>query len=457
MHRRSRHAAANWPDLTFVLLALLLGILWIAGGASRADVLGQTVVRASAWLAVMVALVFAARPRWHSMVPLAWFLASAILLVALQLIPLPPSLWTALPGREMLAGSALVSGQPQPWRPLSLSPDATLNALSALVVPAVVLYLLGLQRHEDRWWLVRLLLGFVVASSLLGLMQFSGSGFDHPLINDVGSVSANFANRNHFALFAACGCILAPAWAFGERRYATWKAILAAGLLIFFVLIILATGSRSGIVLGAVGVAIGLTSVGGRILKQLRAFPRRVWLPTVLSAAGALIIAVVLSITLGRAASVERVQLLDAAADLRAQSLPTVIEMVGSYWPAGSGYGTFDPAYRIIEPSALLSYSYLNHAHNDLLEVVLDGGIAGLSILLAALIWVAWSAFRAWRTPIDSGSLLPRVGSGIILLVVLASAVDYPARTPMIMALLVIGAFWLGMKRDRNYGTNTAR
>ena len=40
-------------------------------------------------------------------------------------LPLPPGLWLALPGRNELAGAATATGQPQPWRPLSLSPGAS--------------------------------------------------------------------------------------------------------------------------------------------------------------------------------------------------------------------------------------------------------------------------------------------------------------------------------------------
>ena len=48
----------------------------------------------------------------------AMLLAMAIALVGLQLVPLPPALWTALPGREGLATAAQLAGFPQPWRPL---------------------------------------------------------------------------------------------------------------------------------------------------------------------------------------------------------------------------------------------------------------------------------------------------------------------------------------------------
>ncbi|WP_204310568.1 hypothetical protein, partial [Escherichia coli] len=92
----------------------------------------------------------------------------------------------------------------QPWRPLSVVPDLTLNAAASLVVPlAVLLLAVGLRRAE-RAYLPALVLILIFTSMLLAVVQFSGWRIDNPLINDVsGSVSGSFANRNHFALYLA--------------------------------------------------------------------------------------------------------------------------------------------------------------------------------------------------------------------------------------------------------------
>lgn len=44
------------PSLAFLLLCGFMAVLWLAGGASRADVMGQVVVRAAAWGAMIAAL-----------------------------------------------------------------------------------------------------------------------------------------------------------------------------------------------------------------------------------------------------------------------------------------------------------------------------------------------------------------------------------------------------------------
>ena len=123
------------PDLSFVLLAALVVILWLAGGASREDATGQIVVRAASWIAIVVAVLFARRPRFEEARGATLILVAAILLCVAQLVPLSPGVWRALPGRAAFTNS-LVS-PPDLWRPLSLVPGATVNALFSLVTPQV--------------------------------------------------------------------------------------------------------------------------------------------------------------------------------------------------------------------------------------------------------------------------------------------------------------------------------
>ncbi|HEY8605371.1 O-antigen ligase family protein [Tsuneonella suprasediminis] len=444
MQRRSKPVGDKLFDLNFVLLVVLLLILALAGGASRADVLGQTVARSSAWLIAIIAILFAPKPPFRAIAPVTALFFTAAGLVILQLIPLPPIVWGSLPGREILIQAAIAANEPQPWRPISLSPGATINALSSLIVPAVALFLSAGMREKQWWWLMNVLLSLIALSCLLAALQFAGSRFDNPLINDVpGDVSGIFANRNHFALLLACGCAVAPAWAFSSSRSPDWKALASIGLITLFMLTILVTGSRMGILLGAAGITLGVASVWQRILKRAKAVPRHLLIPVLLTIAGLLVISVIMFIAMDRAASISRALNIDTSTDLRRAALPTVLQMVKAYAPFGAGFGTFDPAYRIHEPASLLSYRYFNHAHNDWLELLVGGGIPAALLLAIALGWTAVASIRAWRIPAESGTLLPRTGSSLLFLVALASATDYPARTPLIMVVLIFAAVWL--------------
>jgi hypothetical protein len=77
-----------------------------------------------------------------------------------------------------------------------------------------------------------------------------------------------------------------------------------------------------------------------------------------------------------------------------------------------------------------------------LIEVVLDAGLVGLLLLGTAVVWWIWKSVGAWRSD-SSTNLIRRLGSATLLLILLASVTDYPARTPMFMAIVVIAAVWL--------------
>lgn len=435
---------ASRPTASFVLLSGFLIVLCAAGGASRADVWGQVVVRAAAWICLILALVFGDGPAAKATGPVAVLMSAAIALALLQIVPLPPSIWQMLPGRGVFGSAALLSGQSQPWRPWSIVPDATLNALSSLIVPAVVLLLmLGLTRRE-RAWLPSLVLALIALSTLIGLLQFSGAHLDNPLINDeLGQVSGTFANRNHFALYLACGCLLAPVWAFMEERRMHRRGPLAFALLLLFALTILASGSRAGMLVGLLAMCLGLLLSRQGIRRELRRAPKWVVRVLIFVVVGIIAAVILTSVAANRAESINRTIALGVGEDMRSRGLPVVLDMIGHYFPFGSGLGGFDPLFRLHEPMALLKPTYFNHAHNDFLEIVLDAGLPGLLLLLAALGWWAQATFRAWREKADRYHVMPRLGSAMLLLIMLASLVDYPARTPMIMAIVVIAAVWL--------------
>ncbi len=437
------------PSLPFVLLLILLSVLWLAGGASRADTSGQVVVRAASSILLIVALLFGALPDLRQARPVLIILGATLALALLQLVPLPPAWWQALPGRSVLAHAATASGQSQPWRPWSIVPGATVNAATSLIVPLAIALLLAGTTKAERAWLPGILLVFVAAATFVGLLQFSGAGFSNPFVNDTpGEVSGTFANRNHFALLLAMGCLLTPVWAFLGGRRPHWRGPVAIGLVLLFLLTVLASGSRAGLGFGAFGLVVGLLTVGKQIRRTVRDYPRWVFVAAIVGAVGLVAAFVLVSFVAGRAVSIDRVLSTDLGQDMRSRGLPTVLGMIGTYFPIGSGLGGFDPIFRIHEPFALLKPTYFNHAHNDWLEVVLDAGLPGLLLMLGAVAWWGASSLRAWRAGQGSDNMLPKLGSSLVLLVMGASTLDYPARTPTMMAILVIAGLWLAEGRN---------
>lgn len=444
VHVRPARGLRLKPDLPLLLTITMIVLLWTAGGASREDTLGQVVVRAGCWGILVVAILVGPRPALRDNRGVLLLLLAAIALPLLQLIPLPPAWWQVLPGRDIL----VTPGEPVSWRPLTMTPGATRNALSSLIVPSTMFVLLTQANERTFRWMLPILLSMIGFAMLLGLYQFSGAGFNSPFLNDTpGVVSGIFANRNHFALFIAIGCLIAPVWAFTDRNAVKWRGPLAAGLVLLFLLTILAAGSRAGMLLGGLSLTFAMPLVGKRLRRNLAGAPK--WAVPALAAMAVSVVAgvVALSFAADRATSINRLLSTESGEDMRTRALPTVLHMVGSYMPIGSGFGSFDPVFRIHEPFGLLKITYFNQAHNDYLGIALDGGIPGLTLLLAGIVWWVIASVRVWRMRADETVLLGRLGSMMILLVLIASITDYPARTPTVMAVIVMAAMWMTRAR----------
>jgi O-antigen ligase len=443
MQSFNRFGARKRLDLSLILFIVFVCALWIAGGASRADVSGQALVRAVSWSSLIVLILF--KSDWSVVrgKPVILFLAAGAALVALQLIPLPPSIWQALPGRTMFVDATAIGGDSMPWRPWAIYPSGAFNALGSLIVPCVALCLVtGHVRLRDET-VVTGLLCLVLATMLVGLLQFAGIPIRTPLVNGNVDVSGTMANRNHFALLMACGLPLLSVWAFGRPGTAIWRAPAAIGLALVLLLAILGSGSRAGMAVGLVALACSAVMVRSEVRVAQRHLPRWTFPVALAGMVLALAVIVVIGMQSDRAVAVQRALTVDPAQDMRSRSFTPVVAMVRDFFPFGSGFGGFDAVFRIHEPFDLLKPTYFNRAHNDYLEILLDAGVPGLLLLMAGLGWWLWMSARSWRTGRGKATLLPKLGSTLLLLVFLASIVDYPARTPIIMALVVIAAVWL--------------
>ncbi|WP_307089773.1 O-antigen ligase family protein [Sphingomonas faeni] len=299
-------------------------------------------------------------------------------------------------------------------------------------------------RRAERELVLTVILILICVTALVGIIQFSGSSFNSPFVNDsTGEVSSFFANRNHFALFLALGCVLAPVWGTRNSAAPTWRVPLAIGLVILFLLLILASGSRAGVAVGLLGATLGFWMARDALHQQKWRLPR--WAEPVAAATIIAVIAgfVVASSMSGRTQSIDRLVAIHNVEDMRSRGLPTVLGAIQAYFPVGSGFGSFDTVFRMREPFELLKPTYFNHAHNDFLEVAIGGGLPAVILLVVALCWWVSASVRVWRMPPVGEVMQGRVGSAMLLLVFVASAFDYPARTPIVMAVTALAAVWL--------------
>lgn len=436
------------------MLIALFVVLTLFGGASRADEPVQIIVRLSA-VAALAYAVFSRPARFDRVTgPVAIGIGAAIILVAIQLIPLPYAIWSTLPGRALYARQGITVGVGEIWRPLSLSPDQTWNALLSLTVPLSVVALLAKMDCRQRYALLPVVLAIVSFTMLIVLTRLmSGSGWiglRQP--TDAGG-SGIFANRNHQALLFVIGFPALATWVANDRlsRITPWLrwSTAAAGAALLIVLIP-ATGSRTGLALGTVALLMTLVILWKPATRALRNVKRRRMRRLLFGGAIATLASVVfLALTLSRAEGVRRLMSMDIAGDTRARLFPRVMEMASTFFPAGSGFGSFNPVFRRFETLGDLKLTYFNQAHNDLLQVVLEGGIIGAVLLIGAMIWLALQGVSAWRSSEDRTAVrIARLASMLFVLMIGASLVDYPLRTPLMSGLFALFAVWLHEPRD---------
>lgn len=433
------------------MLAVLLAACFVMGGGSRNDVTSLLVLQPLAALLLCAFLIVPAARDWTAVrVPLL-VLGALAAIIAVQLVPLPPIVWNSLPGSAFSGESAELLQLDRGWRPLTISPDLTLASLIGLVVPLAVLVGFAAIERSRRRAMIIVIIGGTAASALLGLLQISGgthNAFYTFAITNQGSAVGLFANRNHQAVLLAMGMPLLAAWTIGlggsSQRKSALRSI-AAALVLLYMPLILVTGSRAGIVLGILGV-IGAASIWRRNASGQPSIGGAKLIP--LAVVGIAFATLAATIILSRAQAIDRLLLLRATEDPRARAGPVVIEMITDFFPTGSGFGTFEPLFRYYEPEAMIDTKYLNHAHNDLLEIALTGGLPALVILALAIGWVGRRTFAVWRAQGSSAdTALARASSLAIAFVAASSVLDYPLRTPLMMAIVASACVWLGQTR----------
>lgn len=370
-------------------------------------------------------------------VPLAVFGAMVGILL-LQLTPLPPTIWTSLPGHDGVQESLEAIGAPASWRKISLAPVETHRALLWLIPMGAMLVAAPRLTDRQRQTLSLLVLGLALASLLLGVLQIAssdGSALRLYPTTHVGLPVGFFANRNHQAILMVIAIPIAAVWAADiGRRVPDRERMLAIGALLAILLLIVGvavTRSRAGLALlapallgslaiiwrrGAFGSQSGVLLISAGVIATALAVVAQFALPAVLRRFDAM-----------------------ANGEARFNTWPDVIRAGREVQPWGGGAGAFDALYRSIERVELMSDSYLNHAHNDYLEIWMETGVAGAGVLTVFLLWWGSASIRAWRLPgRDRASGLQMAASLVIGLLLIHSVIDYPLRTP---AMAIIFAF----------------
>ncbi len=387
----------------------ILGVPWLMGArhpwGQLVLVLGATLT-AAAW---MLHQSLNERPGWrHS--PAQVFLALGILLLLLQVVPLPPAwidmvsprlasllpLWHSGPQQSAVLGS---------WSTLSLAPWETRGAL-ALLLAYGMLFLTTVQRVRYCADVERLLSWIALGTVLMagfGLIQMlAGNGkffwcYEHPFTTTAGAVKGAFSNRNHLAQFVALGIGPLLWWLYGPvaSREDSPRSAAAHSLLSRFwggreavlglvVLAGLLSLSRAGIVVIFLAAAVAVSGLvrAGRL-------PGR----SIAALAGAGVLLTAMLALAGHERVRARLEQLGSWQTMdRSHSRRTIwaaaLAAAADYPILGVGVG----AHRFVYPVYFSRWHDrdFDHAESGYVQSVEEMGLAGLALILSGMACVGW-------------------------------------------------------------------
>ncbi len=370
--------------------------------------------------------------------PFFALLVTAVLLV--QLIPLPPGLWSALPGRGVVAESFALRGETLPWLPLSLTPTRTAAALAGLAVPVgIIAAMIWLGAYRARWMAAAVMVGAFISVTLGALQLAQGGPYLFPIAN-VGAAAGLFANSNHQAtlllvsipfLAAAIGRELSKD---NRSRQGFSRLIIAGGALAVVLVGLALNGSMAALLLV---LPVALASVGIALPALRRAGSVLALIAIVGLILGSLLLALLTDPSAGGTSVTTR-------ADIYARTFKAIADTM----PFGTGVGSFVDYFPLYEDPATADAFYVNHAHSDPLEWLLETGLAGGILLALFLLWWLRQSVRVWRA--DERDLTALAGTVAVAAIMAHSLVDYPLRTAAIQAVFALGLAFMVEPRSHS-------
>ena len=483
-HHSNSHAWAFEHRITFFLLAALLALApWIRGGNRQVALvilLGLALLllaHLAAQFSIQVlkpSALSSARsasgptreatpdtlPRWKWV--LVVLLASSPQWIGLlQLVPLPADWWAHLPGRQIYLDAQQAAGIAKPGQlPLSLNPLATQASIWASV-PVTAVFLASLLVPTDRvYTLIKLLLALGLAQVVLSVAQFATGAHLSPLQftnQPGGAIVGSFANRNSLADYLA---MMVPLWFVvllhldrhghskrhgdGGPFQGMLKPLWAlCGFALVVVLI--STQSRGGLLASMVVMALSLwvyLSTRSRYELSIKA---RI---------GVVVLMVVFSATALLSAGAEKVtdrihrQQLAFDADERQRLAMSALEGSQDLWPWGGGMGTFESVFPRFQ-HLHSAFRYVNEAHNDYAQLLMDLGLYTVPLALMLMVLVAHQVWQLRATVRADRRLSTHVATQwlagcAVLALLLHSWVDFNMRIPALaMTAAVLAGFFL--------------
>ena len=444
----------------FALLAALLAFAPLIMGGNRP--LPLLILESAAVVLLCLLLI---RPQFGDRLPRTLLLALAVLvaLPLIQLIPLPMSLWEYLPGRSLYAEAMAGVGITPQYHAASLLPNITEASWLTLLVPVAV-FLATLATDQRRLkQLVNLFIGLALLQAIIGLAQF-GTGSLSVFSPEPGarfaSVSAHgtYANSDHLAgllemaLPIVLGLVIANIQLGGGSKFQAGRQpnfrqrlsrLFSSGIRFNLVALYVAAGlgillglifsrSRTGIGLAMLAILLSALVFGSRLGGKRST--RLITLFTVIGSA--------LALEIGLAPVLARFASQGVSDPYRWSIYTNTIQGIREFFPVGSGFGTYPTVFRHFQPGDVPEF--VNHAHNDYLEWLFEGGLPAALLMLVFLTLYLLRWRQIWpREEHWSPYAFMRISAGLgLLLIGLHGLIDFNLHIP---ANAVFFAFLAGV------------
>lgn len=435
-------------QLRLAILPAYLALCLVLGGASAAGLWANTALQLLAIPLIYWSLVAErSTPMVSAGRRLVILLGLAAAVVAIQLIPLPPSIWASLPGREKVVEGFGLMGEELPWMPISLAPGRTAAAaLWLLPAVAVLLGIVKLGGFRGRWiaWAV---IAVAAASVVVGALQLPG-GTQSPwyfyAITNWGKAVGFFANANHLAtLLLVTVPFLAAVYL--DSRDKDRSAQRRSGMLIVVVgaLAVVLIGIALSQSLAGIGLMV---PVAGATLLMVASRRRRMPLWS-FALVALLVVGTVTAVFTAPFDNDLTKEEADGTSGTRATAFAITARAAADHMPLGAGLGSFPEIYPLYENVDAVDRTYMNHTHGDYLELAMETGLPGLAVLALFLLWWAARTVAIWRS--EEADFYARAATIASAAVLAHSAVDYPLRTAAVSALFAACCALMAEPRPR--------
>lgn len=276
----------------------------------------------------------------------------------------------------------------------------SLDSLVMVLVWVGVFHAVTQMKSGSQAILMLYVLGGMILNFLFSFIQFASAGFAEAAQFLPYTLNAGFfENENHLAalFYLSAPIIIVLARRIGVRFI---EVPILAGLLGFQFVI----GSKAGLVL-----------ITFSILLSYAVLSKRRWaswgLTTLTLAGGACLVWHFMPDWWGTGGALSRGVFAERAAQAALDHIPF-----------GVGFGNFQLIYPSYETSAIIVDKYVNHAHNDYLELFLEGSVAAAILIVVYFALLFRQCFM--------GDLIDMQKAAVVGIMVISihSAVDYPLR-----------------------------